>query len=50
LEKREGLLTRDRLEVVPVPDIILLKLHLLVAVLTTGNWLKNVGEKSSNLM
>jgi hypothetical protein len=33
LERREALLTRDRLEVVPVPDILLLKVHLLVTVL-----------------
>jgi hypothetical protein len=32
LERREGLLTRDRLEVVPVPVILLFKVHLLVAV------------------
>jgi hypothetical protein len=32
LEKREGLPTRDRLEVVPVLDILLLRVHLLVAV------------------
>jgi hypothetical protein len=32
LEKKEGLLIRDRLEVIPVPDILLLKVHLLVAV------------------
>jgi hypothetical protein len=32
LEKREGLPTRDRWEVVPVPIILLLKVHLLVAV------------------
>jgi hypothetical protein len=30
LEKREGLPIRDRLEVVPVPVILLLKVHLLV--------------------
>jgi hypothetical protein len=35
LERREGLLTRDRLDVVPVPVILLLKVHLLVAV--SGN-------------
>jgi hypothetical protein len=33
LEKREGLPTRDRLEVVLVPVMLLLKVHLLVAVL-----------------
>jgi hypothetical protein len=32
LEKIDRLLTRDRLEVVPVPDIILLQVHLLVVV------------------
>ena len=32
MEKKEGLLIRDKLEVVPVPDILLLKVHLLVAV------------------
>jgi hypothetical protein len=32
LERREGLLTRDMLEVVPIPVILLLKVHLLVAV------------------
>jgi hypothetical protein len=32
LERRKGLLTRDRLEVVPVPDILLLKVHLRVTV------------------
>jgi hypothetical protein len=32
LERREGLLTRDKLELVPVPVILLLKVHLLVAV------------------
>jgi hypothetical protein len=32
LERREGLLTKDKLEVVPVPVILLLKVHLLVAV------------------
>jgi hypothetical protein len=32
LERREGLLTRDRLGVVPIPVILLLKVHLLVAV------------------
>jgi hypothetical protein len=35
LEKREGLLTRDMLEVVLVPVILLLKVHLLVTV--SGN-------------
>jgi hypothetical protein len=33
LEIREGLLTKDRLGVVPVPVILLLKVHLLMAVL-----------------
>jgi hypothetical protein len=32
LERREGLLTRDRLGVVPVPVILLLRVHLPVAV------------------
>jgi hypothetical protein len=32
LERREGLLTKDNLEIAPVPDIILLKVQLLVAV------------------
>ena len=32
MEKREGLPTRDKLGVVPVLDILLLKVHLLVAV------------------
>ena len=32
MERREGLLTKDRLEVVPVPVILLPKVHLLVAV------------------
>jgi hypothetical protein len=33
LEKRGKLLTMDKLEVVPIPVILLLKIHLLVAVL-----------------
>jgi hypothetical protein len=33
LERREGPLTRDKLEVVPIPVMLLLKVHLLVAVL-----------------
>jgi hypothetical protein len=32
LERREGPLTRDKLEVVPIPVMLLLKVHLLVAV------------------
>jgi hypothetical protein len=32
LEKRGKLLTRDKMEVVPVPVILLLRVHLLVAV------------------
>ena len=32
-ERREGILTRDRLEVVPIPVILHLKVHQLVAVL-----------------
>jgi hypothetical protein len=32
LERIEGLLIRDRLEVVPIPVILLLKVHLLMAV------------------
>jgi hypothetical protein len=35
LERREGLLTRDKVGVVPVPVILLLKVHPLVAV--SGN-------------
>ena len=32
MERREGPLTRDKLEVVPIPVMLLLKVHLLVAV------------------
>jgi hypothetical protein len=39
LERKEGPLTRDRLEVVPIPVILHLKVHLPVAVL--GNILSN---------